>query len=428
MFCRLFKFLSGSWHTRGHCSSLGLGVVIDAHTTLALDYEVMSKKCMACSRMATSLKAKKITQAKLDAWKHQHQAKCNLNYAGSSGGMEEKSAKLIWNRSLQKKLRYINFIGDGDCSSYNAITSMNDGAGPYGAQKEVEKEECVNHVHKRMGTAFRKLVKETTVETETQKGGVRQKKLLGGRGKLTESVIEKVQDYYGAAIRRHVNGTVEEMSRDIWSTYYHCSSTDNKHNHFYCPEGIKSRCFWQKALAKKKMEEEEKRQRQQEREQELGGPSTAAVSFYGKVKQKPEKPFQMPSHKNMLVKFGVEGPELKKIKDIYTRLTDPDLLKRCLKGKTQNPNESLHHRIWKYCPKVANLGKITLDFAVAQAVLIYNIGYDAGSLCSALGIPSESMTTMLQEKDISREMVIKSRPRRKRKKLEVDPHYGAGEH
>ena len=41
-------------------------------------------------------------------------------------------------------------ISDGDSKSYNAIKSLN---------YEVTKEECLNHVSKRMGTALRKVWK-----------------------------------------------------------------------------------------------------------------------------------------------------------------------------------------------------------------------------------------------------------------------------
>lgn len=319
-------------------------------------------------------------------------------------------------------------IGDGDCSSYNSNIHMNENAGPYGEDHKVIKEECVNHVHKRMGTALRKLVRDTTTEYQTKGGEVKQRKLLAGRGKLTENVINKLTKYYGGAIRRNVGKSVDEMSKDIWATFYHCSSTDERHRHFYCPEGTTSWCFWQRALAEHKQQEEEKKKKQEEREEELGETSAAASAFYPKKNQVREKSAQMPSHKHMTIQFVVGGEEDKKIKAVYERPTDPDLLKRCLQGKTQNPNESLHNSVWKYCPKVVNLGKSTLDFAIAQAVLNYNVGYEAGSLGRDLGIESPRMQKVLQTRDKYREETKPTKPRRKRKKQEVDPHYGAGEH
>ena len=71
--------------------------------------------------------------------------------------MEEEGAIKLWERSESRKLRYTVFIGDGDCSSYNTLCAMNDSNGIYGEGIPVRKEECVNHFHKRMGTAIRKI-------------------------------------------------------------------------------------------------------------------------------------------------------------------------------------------------------------------------------------------------------------------------------
>ncbi len=78
---------------------------------------------------------------------------------------------------------YDELFGDGDSKSFNAVENV------YKEEYDVvvKKKECVGHVQKRLGTAFRKLKKET--------------KGLGGKGKLTDSMIDKMQNYYGIAIR-----------------------------------------------------------------------------------------------------------------------------------------------------------------------------------------------------------------------------------
>lgn len=111
---------------------------------------------------------------------HKTSNACKKNYDGTSGGMEEKAAVNMWNRSLDHKLRYITFIGDGDASAHKAVTLVNDGAGPYGQEKRVVKAESINHVHKRMGTSLRKLVNEYTEEYKTNDGKIKQRKLLSG--------------------------------------------------------------------------------------------------------------------------------------------------------------------------------------------------------------------------------------------------------
>ena len=44
---------------------------------------------------------------------------CPINHAESSGSMEMEGAVCVFNRSIEKnQLLYINYIGDGDSSTY----------------------------------------------------------------------------------------------------------------------------------------------------------------------------------------------------------------------------------------------------------------------------------------------------------------------
>lgn len=65
---------------------------------------------------------------------------------------------------------YTTFIGDGDSSAFNTVSALNDGKGPYNVT--VIKEECVNHVSKRLGTRLHKLKKEQVTVTTTKTGKV----------------------------------------------------------------------------------------------------------------------------------------------------------------------------------------------------------------------------------------------------------------
>ena len=63
----------------------------------------------------------------------------------------------LYRRSVKNYgIRYNPYIGDGDSSAYSRV----DRERPYGACFFIEKQECVNHVTKRMGTSLRSLVKE----------------------------------------------------------------------------------------------------------------------------------------------------------------------------------------------------------------------------------------------------------------------------
>ena len=88
--------------------------------------------------------------------------------------MEKAGALVIWGRSLEYKVRFTMMVGDGDANSFLALTE----ASPYGAEFPVRKEECVNHVGKRLNTALRNL-KSTLSKQKIRIGG-------NAKGSLTD--------------------------------------------------------------------------------------------------------------------------------------------------------------------------------------------------------------------------------------------------
>ena len=48
---------------------------------------------------------------------------------------------------------------------------------------------------------------------------------------------------------------------------------------------------------------------------------------------------------------------MQELSPIFDRLSNEDLLKRCLLGLTQNQNESLNGTLWTLIPKTLFLGK-----------------------------------------------------------------------
>ena len=114
---------------------------------------------------------------------------------------------------------------DGDTKTIEALRESK----PYPGMK-VRKDECVNHVAKRMGKGLR-----TLVDTKRKQGIT-----LGGngKGKLTEKKMIRLQKYYKKAILS--NDTVDGMDKAIWATYKHCISTDKDPQHADCPPGEKS--------------------------------------------------------------------------------------------------------------------------------------------------------------------------------------------
>ena len=123
---------------------------------------------------------------------------------------------------------------------------------------------------------------------------------VGGKGRLTKVVTDKLQNYYGAAIRQNV-GNLRIMQDAIWAIFYHTIKASNETldvQHQYCPKGSKSWCKYQLDVAN-------------------------GTNFY--------------TQDNCL-------PAIfrKELKPLFTRLSSDELLKRCLKGVTQNQNEAFY--------------------------------------------------------------------------------------
>ena len=65
---------------------------------------------------------------------------------------------------------------------------------------------------------------------------------------------------------------------------------------------------------------------------------------------------------------------LQELKAIFVRLSKDDLLARCLKGLTQNQNESVNGQLWSRCPKNRFCGKRRVVITVCETVGVFNTG------------------------------------------------------
>ena len=156
----------GTWMTRGHSSLVGAGVISDANTGYILDAEVLSQYCQVCVQNNCKYKKQTISLQEFERIqeKHKDSGKCMATFDKSSGEMEAKAAEIMWGRSLNKGLRYVVFVGDGDSSAYKRVLAMRDGQGPYGREHPVVKHECVNHFANRLGSRLRNLKRERNRE------------------------------------------------------------------------------------------------------------------------------------------------------------------------------------------------------------------------------------------------------------------------
>lgn len=310
----------GTWATRGFTSQFGVVIVMSFETGKVLDFEILSKYCHQCKLHQDDDK----TSAAYIEWQEEHKNNCSKNYQGSSPAMESEGALTLWKRSEEQlNLQYTTLISDGDAKTHSLLVRED----PYNGV-EIEKHDCVGHVQKRMGSRLRKKKKEGCYSDSKKKivG-------LGGKGRLTEAVLDSLQHYYGKAIRENVHD-VHKMKEAVWAIYFHTISTDEKPQHSYCPKGEESWCKYNQAVAK------------------------------GNEKEfKHKRPLPM--------------DVAKAIYPVFEDLADPKLLERCLLGATQNQNEALHHLIRSFCAKVEFHSSETVQLCTAMAVALWNRGGDS---------------------------------------------------
>ena len=305
----------GTWQRRGFSSLNGCVTVMSIDTGKVLDTEALSRTCKQC-QLHSHLDKESM---EYQTWKANH-SQCLANFKGSAPAMEPEGAVRIFRRSEElHRLRYTELYGDGDSKTYNQIKDV------YKEQNiEVVKQECIGHVQKRVGTALQTLKKETPG--------------LGGKGKLTDAMIDKLQNYYGIAIRSNV-GNVEEMKKAVLASFFHSASSESRPLHQYCPVGPDSWCGFKKDKTSYKH-----------------GP-------------------------------GLPQPVIAQVKPIYQRLSNDALLEKCLHGKTQNQNESFNGLVWQRVPKEVFVAKDTIEFGLYDAIAHFNYGAQTVmELYTALGI------------------------------------------
>ncbi|XP_065068314.1 uncharacterized protein LOC135693699 [Rhopilema esculentum] len=295
---------------------------MSARTGDILDYEVKSLVCHQCSKATKKLGN---DTDEMNQWQETHKPFCNINHKGTSDAMESSAAVDIFSRSIEKRhLKYTTYVGDGDSNSFGKVkAAIQD---KYGDRYPIVKEDCVGHIQKRMGTALRSYKKG--------KKGMKLSdgKTVGGKARLTDLVIDKIQGYYGKAIRSNKNN-LEGMHRAVWAIFCHTIANSNEsleQQHRYCPQASDTWC----KFVKDKIH------------------NTKSYSEEGRL------------------------PEVfhDELKPIFTRLSDRVLLQRCLAGMTQNQNECVNGQVWARCPKTRFCGKRRVVVAVCETIAVSNTG------------------------------------------------------
>ena len=159
-------------------------------------------------------------------------------------------------------------------------------------------------------------------------------------GVMNDATIDKLQRYYGNAIRAHPKDLVG-MRNACWAVFYHSMSSNSNPQHQNCPTGPQSWCKYQQALALG--------------EDVLAHHTTIPTDFV---------PF---------------------VKLIFNDLCKEELLLKYLLGATQNRNESINALVWARAPKTEFCGAATVKIATNNADIVLNNGS-----CALTGVMEKS--------------------------------------
>ena len=298
--------VDGTWQRRGFSSLNGAVAAISMVNGKILDLDTLTRYCQGC----VTINAYKVSHPeRYELLKADHIETCSINHKGSAPAMEVAGATTIFGRSMEKhNLRYTHFYGDGDSKSYEKVKNLY-------TDLVVEKFECVGHIQKRVGNRLRKKKKEV--------------KGLGGKKRLTDEIIDRLQNYFGIAIRTNI-GDLSGMKSAIAAVLFHVASTKEKPWHVHCPDGEASWCGFKRDIA----------------------------------------------NGTTLYKHGAGLPMdvIKHVKPVFEELSDDKLLRKCLHGKTQNQNESYNSTIWHRIPKSIFVSATTFQLGVYDAAAHFNVG------------------------------------------------------
>ncbi|CAF3046181.1 unnamed protein product [Rotaria sp. Silwood2] len=292
--------ITGTWKRRGHVSNYGIVYIIDVQSGLCIDYEVMALLCETCN-----FKKSKLSPSQFTKWYKKHQLFCHKNYDGTSKSMKKEGTVRLFQRSIVNGLRYTHMLCDGDASAFEAIkhyyvkqsqqqqvhlksdtsTSKKEqsdlkhgeiedldveeeqeeeyDAGVEEEQEEYDigaeekqkyqsvdssnnliviKEDCINHVSKRVMKYLLEMKRQKTrlvsfsKEVSTSKKQLSKQQLLddnkrwgGGPGRMTNNMMKKLSNGYGLAVRqasalaagKEVNEALDIMQQFTRAAFYH---------------------------------------------------------------------------------------------------------------------------------------------------------------------------------------------------------------
>ena len=106
-------------------------------------------------------------------------------------------------------------MGDRDSKLFLEISNLD-----IYRQKQEKRPECVGHIQEQLRSRLRKLKR---LKKEFFSNG----KTLGGKSRLTDKMINKLQNYISIAIRQCAGRTVFKIKKAIGAVLFHCSEELN---------------------------------------------------------------------------------------------------------------------------------------------------------------------------------------------------------
>jgi hypothetical protein len=92
----------------------------------------------------------------------------------------------------------------------------------------------------------------------------------------------------------------------------------------------------------------------------------------------------------MKVRCVLPKKEKDMVGKVIHQLSSDYLLRKCLPGGTQNPNESIHSKLWAKLPKSKHAGLHTVQYMASQTVMEHNTGYSNTDVIESMGFSSRT--------------------------------------
>ena len=153
-------------------------------------------------------------------------------------------------------------------------------------------------------------------------------KNISGMVRMTDRLINKMQNYFGMAIRQNL-GQLYALKKSVLAILWHFTDIKNLDvRHQFCPRSAISWCKYQ----------------------------VDKISGWSKYNSK-----------------GVIPEVVKKeIEKIFINLSSDELLSRCLEGTNQNANEGSNQILWRKCSKNTFGSKVVLEMGTFSSVVSFN--------------------------------------------------------